>query len=86
MSKQTWRSRAREVIDEAYPEYRKHFPTLTDDEIMKKISREMYPWGRRENFAYKAWNNAIRDKRRAIGLDKPKGFTLSEMPLFGNNA
>jgi hypothetical protein len=79
----SWREHSLKEIDRLYRSIRAAQPeTVTDDQIMRMISRDHYPYGWRGGWAYKAWLTAIREYKAAITRGGPDRTVQG--PLFPN--
>jgi hypothetical protein len=79
----SWSTIARRHVDEAYREIKAEHPDMPDEQIMRKVSKEHYPFGERELWPYKAWLRAVKNYRQALGVVTPKD-AARETPLFDN--
>lgn len=81
MKEKSWGQHAREAVHEGYTELKAQYPDLDDAAIMRKVSREYYPWGSRENWPYQAWLKAVKGYRQKLVAPTPAEKN-TPLPLF----
>ena len=68
-----WREQSEVAIRAGYTAIKECEPKLSNEQIIKKISRDWYPFGQREMHPYKMWLKCIAEFRAELGLPgKPK--------------
>lgn len=70
-----WRDQAREVIDRVVKEHGTH-----DLDALEKAIRAAYPFGLREHWPYKVWNDEV---RKTIKRLRSSPALDEQLPLFG---
>lgn len=86
---QTWRERARPIIERVLRETQGQ-----EQKAIAKALRGVYPWGAMENYPYKAWRDEIKAQRgdkaaheRAMKqMSRADMEALWEQPLFREEA
>lgn len=77
----SWGQHAREAVHAGYTELKAANPDVDDLTLMRRVSREFYPFYERANWPYQAWLKAVKDYRQKLIAPTPKEHT-SVLPLF----
>lgn len=84
MSQSECRRIAESTIKDGYEILKECDSSRSDEEIVRKISREFYPFGEREMHPYKMWLKCIEELRRRLGISrKPKPTNPNQPDLWG---
>lgn len=93
MKKNRWYRTSTAIINAAYVELHETHPSMSDEEIMRRISREHYPFGERRMWPYKQWLSAIHDfahllriyRHPVIDESNPHQLTLTIQPCVSTS-